>query len=1141
MFFHSYVQRRDGRRHVSQARLDRNYFSRRATILVGAFFVATLILSQYGIVLARPLLQVPGDIVINEIMQNPSNVNDSAGEWFEVANTTASGIDINGWTIKDDGTNSHVISNGGPLIVPAGGFLVLGRNADSATNGGVTVGYQYDTSVFLANGDDEIILLDGSLTEMDRVEYDGGPNFPDPNGASMALNDPANDNNIGANWSESTMAFGSGDLGTPGAPNNSGGGGTTLAIAPTDADKAEGDSGTTNFTFTVTRSGDTSGATDVDYAVTSSAADTTDFDGGVLPSGTANFAASDTTATIDIPVSGDMDPELDEDFTVTLSNPANGETLSTDAANGTIQNDDGVLLTLIHDIQGTADLNLLDGQIVTIEAIVIGDFQDGDGDTTRDLEGFYVQEEDGDADGNALTSEGIFIFEDAPTADDVNVGDLVQVTGTVDEGFGQTQIDAITDITVVSSGNTLPTAASVSLPASTRTSFGGDPEADLEAFEGMLVTFPDTLSITEMFNLDRFVEIRLSQGGRLEQFTQNNTPDATGFTAHLDSNASRTVTYEDGLNGSNSGPIGNLDGFGPTFSTATDIRMGDTIDNLSGVLTYGFSAWRVRATQNGENSFAKVNNRPALPDNVGGSIKVASFNVLNYFTTIDTGLDNSGPNDTLEPRGADDLTPFGVNPATAEFDRQAAKLVDAIIKMNADIVGLVELENDDDIAIADLVAKINAVAGVGTYAFVPTGDVGTDAITTGLIYKPGTVTLLGSAAILTFVEASAATTFNVASALNAFVSADDEVQNFPRNRPAVAATFQENANGRRIAVAVNHFKSKGDSNLEDTFLDASNDPAAPAEDIQALLDDPNYDQNDGAGFWNQVRTDAAGELAAWLDTDPTGQGAKNIMVIGDLNAYAMEQPVTTLEAAGYTDLAETFLGASASSFVFDGQQGTLDYALANSFLLPQISGVTEWHINADEPDAIDYNLDFGRDAAIFDGTVPFRASDHDPVIVGLEIPVSQIPNMSQSLVGFMYNGAAQDHGQYGELTIDFGFTYNSGAALENIYSLMTVVNNALVVNTDQGVAGVDSTITVKNVDLPGDNSLFDTGEQLVIKYVVAISNVPWTVNFDLYGTEAGVSAAGVGELLGSFTIDSSMFDLDITPQVEPAIFLPFIQ
>jgi predicted extracellular nuclease len=160
----------------------------------------------------------PGDVIINEIMQNPSAVSDSDGEWFELINATNAPIDINGWTIEDNDFDSHFIDNGGPLIIPVEGFLILAGNADSSTNGGVTVDYQY-SGIALANGADELVLLDNSLVEINRVEWDGGPNFPDPNGASMALKNPAVDNNVGSNWYESSTAYGDGDLGTPGTHN----------------------------------------------------------------------------------------------------------------------------------------------------------------------------------------------------------------------------------------------------------------------------------------------------------------------------------------------------------------------------------------------------------------------------------------------------------------------------------------------------------------------------------------------------------------------------------------------------------------------------------------------------------------------------------------------------------------------------------------------------------------------------------------------------------------------------------------------------------------------------------------------------------------------------------------------------------
>lgn len=158
-------------------------------------------------------------LVINEIMLNPATVPDSVGEWFEIYNPTALAVDIDGWTIRDDDYNLHVIDNGGPLLVPAGGYLVMGREGSTWSNGGVSLDYEYGTGMVLYNASDELVLVDSNYVEVDRVEWDDGRTFPDPVGASLSLADPAADNAIGANWCISAGIYGSGERGTPGAEN----------------------------------------------------------------------------------------------------------------------------------------------------------------------------------------------------------------------------------------------------------------------------------------------------------------------------------------------------------------------------------------------------------------------------------------------------------------------------------------------------------------------------------------------------------------------------------------------------------------------------------------------------------------------------------------------------------------------------------------------------------------------------------------------------------------------------------------------------------------------------------------------------------------------------------------------------------
>ncbi len=161
----------------------------------------------------------PGDVVITEIMQNPDAVSDAYGEWIELYNATGSGIDIDGWTVGDGESEEHTIDNGGALVIPAGGFVMLGRNDDMSVNGGYACDYRY-SGINLANGADRVVIREGGST-IDSVAYDDGATFPDPTGASMELNDAAAENNDGVNWDECVVStFGDGDYGTPGAAND---------------------------------------------------------------------------------------------------------------------------------------------------------------------------------------------------------------------------------------------------------------------------------------------------------------------------------------------------------------------------------------------------------------------------------------------------------------------------------------------------------------------------------------------------------------------------------------------------------------------------------------------------------------------------------------------------------------------------------------------------------------------------------------------------------------------------------------------------------------------------------------------------------------------------------------------------------
>ncbi len=153
-------------------------------------------------------------IIISEIMPNPSSVSDSYGEWFEIYNTTDSIININGWAIRDNQNDYHTIDNGlTSILIHPGQFFVMAINSDNNINGGLYPDYEYD-NLYFSNSEDGIVLLDTSGAIIDEVHYSSGWAFQ--SGVSMELHDFTIDNNASINWSEATLNYGDGDLGSPG-------------------------------------------------------------------------------------------------------------------------------------------------------------------------------------------------------------------------------------------------------------------------------------------------------------------------------------------------------------------------------------------------------------------------------------------------------------------------------------------------------------------------------------------------------------------------------------------------------------------------------------------------------------------------------------------------------------------------------------------------------------------------------------------------------------------------------------------------------------------------------------------------------------------------------------------------------------
>ena len=576
--------------------------------------------------------------------------------------------------------------------------------------------------------------------------------------------------------------------------------------------------------------------------------------------------------------------------------------------------------TLISAIQGNGAVSPLVGSVVTIRGVVVGDFQN----TTNQLKGFFVQEEAADQDADLNSSEGIFVYDNGFGVD-VNVGDVVEVRGTVTEFFTLTELTTITQVSYCGGGSTPPASADLPITAAT----------DWEKYEGMLVNFSQPLFVTEHYNVGRYGELSLSSGGRLYNPTQITAPGSAA-NAQATANDFNRILLDDGSRIQNPAVV-------PHLSADNTLRIGDSVTNLTAVIEYAFNSYRFHPVNT--LSFTRTNPRPTTPPGTTGSLKVASANVLNYFTTLDTGASICGPSMNQGCRGANNAS---------ELTRQRTKLIASLTALNADIIGIMEIENNPTASIADLVAGLNGVAGSGVYNYIDTGTIGSDAIRVALIYKTTTVTPVGLYAILT-------------SAFDAdFIDT--------KNRPSLAQTFREISSNQTLTVVVNHLKSKG----------------------SACDDVGDVDAGDQQGNCNGTRTKAANVLASWLATDPTGSGDSDFLIIGDLNAYAMEDPITALKQAGYTDLAAHFHGATTpSSFVFDGESGTLDYGLASAALLAQASSADEWPINADEPRILDYNTEFNP-AYLYQAN-QFRSSDHDPLLMSFNLTVPTVVEMHSSL------------------------------------------------------------------------------------------------------------------------------------------------
>ncbi|MCA6109806.1 Ig-like domain-containing protein [Bradyrhizobium cenepequi] len=881
----------------------------------------------------------------------PAAANNQAQVQVRIMTTNAAGSDE--WVGIDD---LNVSSS--PFADTTPPALVSANPSDEAGNISTAsdIILTFDESVQLGAGN--IVISDGS-GDTRTISVGGGP---DPDGAvtisgnAVTIN-PTSDLAAGAVY-HVTIAdgaiqdtsgnhfagIGAGQLDFTTAAEQS------FSIAATDANKGEGSAGTTPFTFTVTRTNPTGDAT-VDWSVTgpggANQADGADFSGAT--SGKLTFTGTETSKTITINVAGDLAVEPNETFTVTLSNASPGSVITTASAAASIQNDD-VPLTAIFAIQGSGHLSQLAGQTISTTGVVTAV-------DTNGSRGFYIQDPNGD--GNAATSDGIFVF--LPNGELPEVGHLVRVSGTVQEftpsdaavgSFSTTEISSVTNVTDLGDG---PDIAPVQiggpggLVPPTESLIAGS--NFFESLEGMLVTVKDaqatgpTNSFGEIFSVvdnDSDPANGTLATGQTDRGNLLLTPGASDFgdtnTSGGDFNPERVQIDDD-------------NGILPGFSSPL-VNVGAQLGDVTGIVNYDFGNYQVVATQAyGVTAPSTLTKETGTLSGDADHLLVASYNA-----------ENLDPGD-----------------GAARF----ATIADQILhNLNApDVVALQEVQDgsgptNDGVTSADatlqmLVDALNAAAPAGVhYAYIDNPFIGDDTnggepggnIRTAFLYRTDRVDFASDSLRTIGADGSAVTT--------SYVDQQTNPDNpFFDSRPPLVATF--NFHGEAVTVVDNHFTSKGGS----APLLGSDQPPFDAGEVQ--------------------RAAQAQAVNTFIDNLLSSDAQAKVIVAGDLNEFQFEEPMAVLKGtatisnydvpgtdpfdavADYTpggtailnDLQDLLPANERYDYVFEGNSETLDHV----FVSDALSDVAQF-------DVVRINAEFAD-----------QTSDHDPLLARFAIPLNDAP------------------------------------------------------------------------------------------------------------------------------------------------------
>lgn len=856
-------------------------------------------------------------------------------------------------------------------------------------------------------------------------------------------------------WKDTNDANNDHGLGIDDVSVTANGGAVTPTLNIGDVTQAEGNASTSTFSFNVSLTAP-AGAGGVSFAVNTADGTTNPANAGsdyvAIVAGAGSISSGNSSTTVSVTVNGDTTPEPDETFFVNISGVTNANAGDVQGL-GTITNDD-VTLTAIHSIQGSGTASPLAGQLVTTTGIVTGLKSGSSG-------GFFIQEPDASVDADPNTSEGIFVFTGASIPGAAAIGNLVQVSATVQEFVFSsdpnsppiTELSSVTSTSLLSTGNSLPTPITLTVANTTAPSATTNPLDSLEEFEGMRVTVP---SLTVVAPTDGTI----------------NEPNATVSGNDVFYGVVTGVPRpfrQPGVNISDPLPPGSpvnvprfdenperirVDSDGQPGTTAVDVNAGSLLSNVTGPLDYQFRTYTILPDVT-LTPGAQPGSVPA-PTPLGNELTVASFNMERFFDTAN------------DPTTSDPVL------TQVAFDKRLDKASRIIrtVQRYPDVIGVQEMENLT--TLQAVAAKLNADAqsidllpNPNYVAYLVEGnDVG--GIDVGFLVKESRVTTVS------------VTQFNKTET---FVNPNTGASETLNDRPPLVlrATAPRPAGGTfAFTVIVNHLRSL--SGIDDTT--------------------PNGSGTEGSRIRAKRQAQAV-SLANLIQSFQTADSAERIITLGDMNAFpfndgyadvigtvkgtpsADDQTVVPGDGADLvnpdlTNLSDTLPASERYSFTFDGNAQVLDQIVVNddAFL-----AVTRFAYARDDADFAVKNYELANE---------LRLSDHDQPIVYLSL--GGIAGGSVIISEFRFHGTDGTPDEYIELynTTNAAITVNSvdgtsGWALSYLDSSGTLENIAVVIPNGTVIPARGHYLVANepNPPSPQPNGITPSGEYSLDSYAAA--------------------------------------------------------